>query len=138
MKNGKNGSNGKGRKCAYIDGVAHEIKYYHTSVLKFVRDHFGKDKIPELFRGAGQAKKAFNEGMNESLPEDSGKDKVEGPMEGDGAGDIDGDGISDSEDDEPRKTDYDSMTVAQLKEVLKEKGMTVSGKKADLIARLKK
>ena len=65
------------------------------------------------------------------------EDKVEGPMEGDGAGDIDGDGISDSEDDEPRKTDYDSMTVAQLKKILKEKGMTVSGKKADLIARLK-
>jgi hypothetical protein len=29
------------------------------------------------------------------------------------------------------------MTVAQLKKVLKKKGMTVSGKKADLIARLK-
>ncbi|MCJ8270848.1 MAG: hypothetical protein MJK04_15780, partial [Psychrosphaera sp.] len=49
------------------------------------------------FRGAGQAKKAFNEGMNEPLPEDSGKDKVEGPMEEDGKGDIDGDGIPDSE-----------------------------------------
>ena len=43
----------------------------------------------------------------------------------------------DSEDDEPRKADYDSMTVAQLKKILKKKGMTVSGKKADLIARLK-
>ena len=43
----------------------------------------------------------------------------------------------DSEDDEPRKADYDSMTVVQLKEALKKKGMTVSGKKADLIARLK-
>jgi hypothetical protein len=29
------------------------------------------------------------------------------------------------------------MTVVQLKEALKKKGMTVSGKKADLIARLK-
>ena len=58
-------------------------------------------------------------------------------MEKDGTGDIDGDGTPDSEDDEPRKADYDSMTVAQLKEVLKNKGMTVSGKKADLIARLK-
>jgi len=48
MKNGKNGSNGKGRKCAYIDGVAHEIKSNHTSVLKFVREHVGKDKIPSL------------------------------------------------------------------------------------------
>ena len=33
-------------------------------------------------------------------------------------------------------TDYDSMTVAQLKEMLKEAGKPVSGKKADLISRL--
>jgi archaellum component FlaD/FlaE len=32
--------------------------------------------------------------------------------------------------------DYNSMTVAQLKELLKEKGKPVSGKKADLISRL--
>ena len=33
-------------------------------------------------------------------------------------------------------TDYSSMTVAQLKELLKEAGKPVSGKKADLIERL--
>ena len=32
--------------------------------------------------------------------------------------------------------DYESMTVAQLKELLKEQGLPVSGKKTDLIARL--
>jgi riboflavin synthase len=32
--------------------------------------------------------------------------------------------------------DYSSMTVPQLKDLLKESGKTVSGKKADLIARL--
>ena len=48
MKNGKNGSNGKDHKIAYIDGVAHPIKSTHTSVLKFVREHVGKDKIPSL------------------------------------------------------------------------------------------
>ena len=32
--------------------------------------------------------------------------------------------------------DYESMTVAQLKELLKEQGLPVSGKKADLIQRL--
>ena len=62
-------------------------------------------------------------------------------MEEDGEGDIDGDGIPDADDEEPRVSDddvdYDSMTVPQLKEALKEKGLTVSGKKADLIARLK-
>lgn len=33
-------------------------------------------------------------------------------------------------------TDYASLTVAQLKEVLKGKGLPVDGKKADLVARL--
>tara|TARA_B100000686_G_scaffold324363_1_gene379971 strand:+ start:1389 stop:2267 length:879 start_codon:yes stop_codon:yes gene_type:complete len=37
---------------------------------------------------------------------------------------------------ESEPTDYESMTVAQLKELLKEAGKPVSGKKADLIARL--
>ncbi len=57
-----------------------------------------------------------------------------------GDGDIDGDGIPDSEDEEPRKADekpdYSSMTVPQLKKILKGKGLSVSGKKADLISRL--
>ena len=34
------------------------------------------------------------------------------------------------------ETDYSNMSVAELKEVLKEKGLPVSGKKADLIERL--
>ena len=66
-------------------------------------------------------------------------------MEKDGEGDIDGDEIPDSDDEEPRipneeeneDIDYESMTVPQLKDALKAKGLTVSGKKADLIARLK-
>ena len=33
-------------------------------------------------------------------------------------------------------SDFDSMTVAELKELLRERGLPVSGKKADLIARL--
>ena len=33
-------------------------------------------------------------------------------------------------------SDYENMTVAQLKELLKEAGLPVSGKKADLILRL--
>ena len=35
------------------------------------------------------------------------------------------------------ETDYSNMSVAELKEVLKEKGLPVSGKKADLIERLR-
>ena len=33
-------------------------------------------------------------------------------------------------------SEYENMTVAELKELLKEAGLPVSGKKADLIARL--
>jgi len=88
------------------------------------------DDNPYVRRRAGRSLEKFG-GIGPS------EDKIKGPMEEDGTGDIDGDGIPDSEDDEPRKANYDSMTVPQLKKVLKEKGMTVSGKKADLIARLK-
>ena len=35
------------------------------------------------------------------------------------------------------ETDYESMTVAELKALLKEAGKPVSGKKAELIERLK-
>ena len=34
------------------------------------------------------------------------------------------------------EANYDSMTVPQLKKLLKEKGLPVSGKKVDLIYRL--
>ena len=34
------------------------------------------------------------------------------------------------------ETDYSKMSVAELKDILKEKGLPVSGKKADLIERL--
>ena len=45
----------------------------------------------------------------------------------------------DDESEEPDSTenvDYSSMTVAELKEILKEKGLPVSGKKAELVDRL--
>ena len=44
----KNGTNGKSHKIAYIDGVAHQIKSDHASILKFVREHVGEKKIPTL------------------------------------------------------------------------------------------
>ena len=48
MENRKNGSNGKNHKFAYINGVAHEIKSNHTSVLKFVREHISEKEVPSL------------------------------------------------------------------------------------------
>lgn len=42
-----------------------------------------------------------------------------------------------TEDSEEKEIDYDNMTVSELKDALKEKGLTVGGKKAELIERLK-
>ena len=42
-----------------------------------------------------------------------------------------------NEEPEAKDVDYDSMTVPQLKDALKEKGLPVGGKKAELIDRLK-
>ena len=44
--------------------------------------------------------------------------------------------IESSESSDDSDIDYESMTVAELKELLKEAGKPVSGKKADLISRL--
>ena len=107
------------------------------------------------FAGSGDARDALVNSMDDSKPYvrkriarsleifgGSGPvdEKVEGPMETDGKGDIDGDGVPDSEDEKPRiadnKPDYSEMTVVELKKVLKKKGLSVSGKKADLISRL--
>ena len=68
---------------------------------------FGAKKLPELAKSMGQSKAAFDEGVAEGAPvaEDSGENKVEGPLEEGGKGDIDGDGIPDSEDENPRVPD---------------------------------
>ena len=44
--------------------------------------------------------------------------------------------IETANNDNETPTDYESMTVVQLKELLKSAGKPVSGKKADLISRL--
>ena len=46
----KNGTNGKDHKIAYIDGVAHPIKSEHTSVLKFVREYVGDQRVKGIVR----------------------------------------------------------------------------------------
>jgi len=44
----RNGTDGKDYKVAYIDGIAHQIKSNHTSILKFVKEHVSEKKIPSL------------------------------------------------------------------------------------------
>ena len=132
-----------------IAGMNDDDKYTRWQAAKGLGRYAGSSEAREaLIKGASSSEPApyVRRRAGRSLENFGGvgpsEDKVEGPMEEDGEGDIDGDGVSDSEDEEPRisdkdDVDYDSMTVPQLKDALKEKGLTVSGKKADLIARLK-
>ena len=79
--------------------------------------------------------KAVKQQEEETLEQEDVVD--ESPNEADSdeeAVDDSGDVEQDSEN--PVDADYESMTVAQLKELLKEAGKPVSGKKADLISRL--
>jgi small subunit ribosomal protein S3Ae len=79
--------------------------------------------------------KAVKQQEEETLEQEDVAD--ESPNEADSdeeAVDDSGDVEQDSEN--PVDADYESMTVAQLKELLKEAGKPVSGKKADLISRL--
>ena len=45
-------------------------------------------------------------------------------------------GITSTQEESEESIEFESMTVAQLKELLKEAGKPVSGKKSDLIERL--
>ncbi len=40
----RSGTDGKDYKVAYIDGIAHQIKSNHTSILKFVKEHVSEKK----------------------------------------------------------------------------------------------
>lgn len=130
-----------------IRGMDDEDKYTRWQAAKGLARFAGSSEAREsLVKGLADSDPHVRRRAGRSLEKFGGvgpsEDKVEGPMEEDGKGDIDGDGIPDSKDNEPRKpakdeTNYDEMTVAQLKEELKEKGLSVSGKKAALIKRLK-
>ena len=129
-----------------IAGMDDEDKYARWQAAKGLGRYAGSSEAREaLVKGLSDSDPYVRRRAGRSLENFGGvgpsEDKVEGPMEEDGKGDIDGDGIQDSQDEEPRvpdeEKDYNSMTVPQLKEALKEKGLPVSGKKSDLISRLK-
>jgi|TARA_B110000263_G_scaffold249281_1_gene266418 HEAT repeat protein len=131
-----------------VQGMEDDDKYTRWQAAKGLARFAGSNEAREaLVKGLADSNPHVRRRAGRSLEKFGGvgpaEDKVEGPMEEDGKGDIDGDGIPDSEDKEPRKAnnnenDYESMTVVQLKEELKGKGLSVSGKKSVLIQRLKK
>ena len=131
-----------------VQGMEDDDKYTRWQAAKGLARFAGSNEAREaLVKGLADSDPHVRRRAGRSLEKFGGvgpaEDKVEGPMEEDGKGDIDGDGIPDSEDKEPRKAnnnenDYESMTVVQLKEELKRKGLSVSGKKSVLIQRLKK
>ena len=65
------------------------------------------------------------------------EENEETPFEDDSDEASEAEGADEATEDSADSTDYESMTVAQLKELLKESGKPVSGKKAELIERLK-
>ncbi len=102
---------------------------------QLIQDGVVVDDGPTLEEIKAQEKEAREqEGMT---PDEDDEVAAEQPNE-DGP---DEDHEAESEDEEqevesPADVDYESMTVAQLKELLKKDGKPVSGKKADLISRL--
>ncbi len=91
---------------------------------QLIQDGVVVDDGPTLEEIKAEEKAAKEQ--EEETPEevDPVEEKVDGPADEDQE-------VGASDD-----ADYDSMTVAQLKELLKEAGKPVSGKKADLITRL--
>ncbi|MFL2532857.1 MAG: SAP domain-containing protein [Candidatus Thalassarchaeum sp.] len=80
-----------------------------------------------------QAKKKTDKLEDEQIEEDEEIDIPVDELPDSIAGAVEEDDVEDSSE----EVDYESMTVAQLKELLKEAGKPVSGKKAELIERLK-
>jgi len=78
------------------------------------------------------AKEQEEETPDDGDDHDASSDEVGSDEEGVDDSTVD----EDQEDENSEDVDYESMTVAQLKELLKEAGKPVSGKKADLISRL--
>ena len=102
---------------------------------QLIQDGVVVDDGPTLEEIKAQEKEAREQ--EEMTPDEDDEVAAEQPNE-DGP---DEDHEAESEDEEqevesPADVDYESMTVAQLKELLKEDGKPVSGKKADLISRL--
>ena len=102
---------------------------------QLIQDGVVVDDGPTLEEIKAQEKEAKEQ--EEMTPDEDDEVAAEQPNE-DGP---DEDHEAESEDEEqevesPADVDYESMTVAQLKELLKKDGKPVSGKKADLISRL--
>ena len=83
---------------------------------------------------AAEASADLSEVGKDDLDEEQEEEASEREDEGVKAEDAPDTEVSESSDDSD--INYESMTVAELKELLKEAGKPVSGKKADLISRL--
>ena len=82
---------------------------------------------------AAEASADLSEVGRDDLDEEQ---EISSEQEDEGAKAEDVPDIESSESSDDSNIDYESMTVAELKELLKEAGKPVSGKKADLISRL--
>ena len=84
---------------------------------------------------AAEASADLSEVGNDGF-DDEEQEEESSEQEDEGAKAEDVPDVESSESSDDSDIDYESMTVAELKELLKEAGKPVSGKKADLISRL--
>ena len=80
----------------------------------------GEEETSSILEAA-EAMESISEKVSETSPEEISDEK---------------EGITSTQEESEESIDFESMTVAQLKELLKEAGKPVSGKKSDLIERL--
>ena len=80
----------------------------------------GEEETSSILEAA-EAMESISEKVSETSPEEISDEK---------------EGITSTQEESEESIDFESMTVAQLKEFLKEAGKPVSGKKSDLIERL--
>ena len=85
-------------------------------------------------RAAKEAAESATEDIDGDEGSDIPADEISDSITEDVEEEVPEEGINEVEEEQ---TDYESMTVAQLKDLLKRAGKPVSGKKAELIGRLK-
>ena len=101
---------------------------------QLIQDGVVVDDGPTLEEIKAEEKTAKEQEEETPQEEDTPQDSSDGADSGEEQADVSVDDAQEDEDSDD--VDHESMTVAQLKELLKEAGKPVSGKKADLISRL--
>ena len=133
----------KGRKI-YVEGFTYfksdgtELQRpIDASNVVIINPDWSDMKRRKLLTRVNESVESTDEDISQfEAPEDEYEAETVGPIEEETEEETSED-ETETEEPEAEDVDYDSMTVPQLKDALKEKGLPVGGKKAELIDRLK-